>query len=215
MSRVVILVVLALPAAFCSGVIHAQKAPLEPTPEAPHSGEKTLTKRKALKAYHGPDLKGKDGPMAKAGLDLTRLYFNYLQSRSAGTELDTDISASIQGGFVTIDAVAEPGSTSVLRRELATLGARRLKSSGRIVSGRVPIEAIPKIARLPALRFLRPSTGQTQRDVQPEAGAREKQDTETSPPSEEGSSDRATGSDLFVLGLLLGTFLFLEVTGSA
>jgi hypothetical protein len=171
--------------------------------------------RKALEAFHGPDLKGKDGPMAKAGLDLTRLYFNYLQSQSAGTELDADISASIQGGVVTTDAVAEPGSTSALRRGLAALGARRLTSSGRVVSGRVPIEAIPKIARLPALRFLRPSAGQTQRNVRPEAGPREKQNAETSPPSAEGSSDGATGSGLFVFGLLMGTFFFLELTGSA
>lgn len=53
-----------------------------------------------------------------------------------------------------VDAVAA-GDVVDLRRALVALGMRQTATAGRIVSGQLPIAAIPAMAALPSLRFAR------------------------------------------------------------
>ncbi len=57
---------------------------------------------------------------------------------------------------VTIDAVAADGAEALLR-DLEALGLRNGSAFGRMVSGRLPIEAIEAAGRLQSLRFVRPA----------------------------------------------------------
>jgi hypothetical protein len=116
----------------------------------------------ALRDFHGPDLRGKDGPLAKVGLDLLLLYHEYRTARARG---DSSFAPSVPGvqvsdGRVTIDAVATD-TARVLRAELRALGLTDAATAGRIVSGRLPIEQIPALAEIPSLRGVLPSRMRT------------------------------------------------------
>jgi hypothetical protein len=67
----------------------------------------------------------------------------------------------IVDGHVIIDAVAA-GETSALRGDLTALGMRNAVSFGRMVSGQLPIAAIPQLAKLPSLAFARAAVATTQ-----------------------------------------------------
>lgn len=65
-----------------------------------------------------------------------------------------------------VDAVASVDA-NVLKVDLVSLGMQQAVAFGRIVSGQLPISAIPKIARLPSLKFARAASGALQRDQEP------------------------------------------------
>lgn len=115
-------------------------------------------------AYHGRDRDGKDGPLAKIGYDLARLYFAYRahQRQASGQPFASPGGVSITGGGrVVVDATARRDSRQ-LRADLDALGLEGGATAGPIVSGRLPIEALAEAAALESLRSLRPSVAQTQ-----------------------------------------------------
>ena len=115
-------------------------------------------------AYHGCDRHGKDGPLAKIGYDLARLYFAYRahQRRASGQPFASPGGVSVTGGGrVVVDATARRDSRQ-LRADLDALGLEGGATAGPVVSGRLPIEALAEAAALESLRSLRPSVAQTQ-----------------------------------------------------
>jgi hypothetical protein len=115
-------------------------------------------------AYHGRDRDGKDGPLAKIGYDLARLYFAYRahQRQASGQPFASPGGVSVTGGGrVVVDATARRDSRQ-LRADLDALGLEGGATAGPIVSGRLPIEALAEAAALESLRSLRPSVAQTQ-----------------------------------------------------
>lgn len=129
----------------------------------------TLAPAKAARyAYHGRDQDGKDGPLSKIGYDLARLYFAYrAHRRAAAAEGDTSFQPPgggmtvTEAGKVTVDATAAE-SGEQLRADLDALGLDGGATAGPVVSGRLPIEALPEAAALESLRALRPSVAMTQ-----------------------------------------------------
>jgi hypothetical protein len=117
----------------------------------------------ALRDYHGDDRLGKDGPLAKAGMALLTLYHTYRahQATSPNEPFEAPGLVRVIDGRVVVDAVAA-GDPEALRADLERLGARRLAVARRLVSGRLPIAAIPDAARLASLQSLRPAMGVTQ-----------------------------------------------------
>lgn len=104
----------------------------------------------------GADLVGRDGPLAKVGHDLARLYRVHQAFRRAGAAgvfQPRDTGLPVRGDHVVIDAASEdPG---MLRAELEALGLVNGATYGRMVSGRLPIAAIARAAALPGLRLAR------------------------------------------------------------
>ena len=131
----------------------------------------------ARRAFHGPDLEGKDGPMAKIGAKLARLYHQARQGGAASAQ-GAAFEASqtllpVRSGHVRIDAVAS-AEASGLRARLDALGLRRGATAAPVVSGWLPVEALAAAARIAELRFARPSLAKVRGDGEArplEAGA--------------------------------------------
>lgn len=141
----------------------------------------------ALRDYHGPDLEGKDGPLAKVGLDLLVLYHEYRGAQKRAGSFDPSLSdLQVRGGFVTVDAVASDDAAQ-LRDDLEALGFQNAATAGRLVSGRLPIPQIPALADVESLRGIAPSRMQTRDDraatTTPIPDERPAPDTVVSPPS--------------------------------
>lgn len=122
----------------------------------------------ALRNYHGSDLEGKDGPLAKAGLDLLVLYHEYRAVQEEGGDGVFSPSVSrvpVADGRVTIDAIAAT-STDTLRADLEALGLTNAATAGGLVSGRLPLDRVPDLAKLESLRGVAPSRMQTRTDVE-------------------------------------------------
>jgi Ca2+-binding RTX toxin-like protein len=113
----------------------------------------------ASRAFAGEDLEGKDGPMVKMGMGLTRLYNEYQSwlAQADATALDPgDPNVAVLGGRLTIvDAVAA-GDVAVLQAELEAIGMQVTAVMGGTVSGLIPMLAIPEMAALPSLAFAAP-----------------------------------------------------------
>jgi hypothetical protein len=130
------------------------------------SGIPDSIRQAALDDYHGPDRRGKDGPLAKAGLDLLLLYHQHQASASTDgmrAEPDAPTTAGgmqVRNGRVVVDAIAAE-SASALQEDLETLGLTDGATAGRLVSGQFPIAKIPDLARLESLRSVRPSRART------------------------------------------------------
>jgi hypothetical protein len=122
----------------------------------------------ALKDYHGADMTGKDGPLAKAGLDLLILYHEYqaFQRRGDDTFAPSGAGGRVTDGHVTIDAIARDEAKQ-LRADLKDLGAKDAAAAGRIVSCRLPIDQIPALAKLESLRGVVLPQMETQGNVSP------------------------------------------------
>lgn len=114
----------------------------------------------ALRDFHGPDLEGKDGPLAKAGLDLLTLYYRHQQAENEADFSPEQSGLQVQDGRVAIDAVAAT-DVQALRDALEALGLEGGAAAGRVVSGRFPIEHIPELAQVKPLRGVMPSRAQT------------------------------------------------------
>ena len=149
----------------------------------------------ALRDYHGPDLEGKDGPLAKAGMDLLVLYHEHRAYREDGA--DTTFRPSVPGvrvadGRVTVDAIAA-ASADTLRRELEALGLTNAATAGRVVSGRFPLDRVPALAKLESLRGVAPSQMQTRTAPESGGGAVVQPEEEQAPPAP--SHDSSTPSE--------------------
>ena len=106
---------------------------------------------------------GKDGPLAKLTDSLTALYSRHnghLAELSTAAFSSDDPLIRLVGDRVMIDAVAS-GDANVLKSDLESLGMQEAVAFGRIVSGQLPISAIPSAAALASLRFAQPVAATT------------------------------------------------------
>lgn len=119
--------------------------------------------QQARTAFHGADQHGKDGPLSKMGFDLAQLYHEQQAHEATGAKRPFTPSSRlmpVHSGYVTIDAVAERDAAALLMA-LKALGLQGGAQVGRMVSGRLPIAAIPEAAALADLRFARPAMAMT------------------------------------------------------
>lgn len=172
----------------------------------------------ALKDYHGADMTGKDGPLAKAGLDLLMLYHEYRAfQRQGGDTFSPSVSGGrVTDGHVTIDAIAQDEARQ-LRADLKDLGVKDAAAAGRVVSGRLPIDQIPALAKLESLRGVALSQMETQENVSPPTPSEmvpKTPDDTASASSDAGDSlsEEDSGGDDGVLAFLLGLFGVLLLT---
>jgi hypothetical protein len=101
----------------------------------------------------------KPGKMSKVSPELISLYdqySSYMKSHNAGAFQPTDRLVRVVDGRVLIDAVASD-DVDALKADLMSLGMQQAVAFGRIVSGQLPISAIPAMAALPSLNFARAS----------------------------------------------------------
>jgi len=136
----------------CCLLVVLMAASLPATAQLPADSIRTA----ALRDYHGPDLEGKDGPLAKAGRSLLLLYHEYAAFRARYP--DSTFTARVSGlptrnGRVAVEAVAVDRADTLLT-DLEALGLEDGLTGGRVVSGRLPIDRIPAMARLESLRGL-------------------------------------------------------------
>jgi len=175
---------------------------------------------KALEDFHGPDGQGKDGPLAKAGLDLLLLYHEHqaFQQEDGAPFSPSVLDARVRDGHITIDAVAQDEAKQ-LRADLKALGFKDATAAGRIVSGRLPIDRIPEMARLESLRGVALSQMETQGDTSPQTPSEltptapddaAPASSETGELSSENAPDGETGVLVFLLGVL-GILLLTEL----
>jgi hypothetical protein len=105
----------------------------------------------------------KDKEMTKISRDLVALYDEYVlyqQKRESAAFTPSNPGVRVSEGHVMIDAVAS-GDADALRADLEALGLLQAAAFGRMVSGRLPIEAIDDLAALASLQFARPAYAQT------------------------------------------------------
>ena len=103
----------------------------------------------------------KSGSLVKLDSNLIALYRAYEDYTAAGgpdSGLFDPGNASIRvdDGLVLIDAVADSNAED-LKRDLEAIGLVKASAFGRVVSGRLPIDALPAAAELESLRFARAS----------------------------------------------------------
>ena len=117
----------------------------------------------ALVYFHGPDLVGKDGQCAKLGYDLTLVFCEFLGHKariqwqiSPPPFIPSNPLTQVLGNHVIIEAVAH-NNTDALVADLEALGLQNAVSFGRIVNGRLPIDALIDLADLTSLKFTRPA----------------------------------------------------------
>src|SRR5512132_1008827 len=106
---------------------------------------------------------GKGGPMAKLTHSLVLLHEQHaaqLQQRSAASFKSNDSLVTLVNDRVVVDAVAS-GDVNVLKSDLVSLGMQQAVAVGRIVSGQLPISAIPAAAGLASLRFAQSAAATT------------------------------------------------------
>ena len=99
----------------------------------------------------------KEEPMAKLAHSLVNLheqYTTYLTQRSAVPFSSSDPLVRLVDNSVVVDAVAS-GDVNALKADLESLGMQQAVGFGRVVSGQLPVSAIPAAARLTSLRFAR------------------------------------------------------------
>ena len=100
----------------------------------------------------------KRSPNAKIGPRLDHLYNRYLATRSPGAAAQAFTSSNkslrVQDGMVGVDAMATDGPALV--RSLQALGATKIRAVGPLVSARVPISALGRLAADEALAYARP-----------------------------------------------------------
>jgi hypothetical protein len=107
--------------------------------------------------------------MSKVAPELSALYdeySSYLASHKAGVFRSNDPLVRVIDDRVVVDAVAS-GDVNALKSDLMSLGMQQAVAFGRIVSGQLPISAIPAMAGLPSLNFARAASALLQGGRQP------------------------------------------------
>ncbi len=105
----------------------------------------------------------KDGPMAKLTHSLVHLHAQHaahLAQRRPAPFSSNDVLVTMVNDRVVVDAVAS-GDVDVLKSDLVALGMQRAVTFGRVVSGQLPISAIPAAAGLGSLRFAQSAAAMT------------------------------------------------------
>jgi hypothetical protein len=103
--------------------------------------------------------------MSKVAPELTSLYdeySSYLTSHGSKPFQPANPLVRVIDSRVVVDAVAS-GEVNALKADLMSLGMQKAVAFGRIVSGELPIAAIPAMAALPSLNFARAAFGLRQR----------------------------------------------------
>lgn len=115
----------------------------------------------ALESFTGGDGKGKDGVMAKMGLDLALIFQEHRDYKMKGgaSVLGKEFTSSrkkarIQNEKVVVDFVAD-GDVDTLVQELSVLGLEDISVYGRMVSGLMPIASLEQSASVATMRFSR------------------------------------------------------------
>jgi hypothetical protein len=110
----------------------------------------------------------------KLGRELVVLWVDHEAARESGSQpsLSAELPPgrgdhqqarrpfALKGGRVLIDAVAQEKATDLLD-ELRVLGLLKGRAHGRMVSGYLPVEALPEASALPGLLFARASRPRT------------------------------------------------------
>lgn len=185
---------------------------------AQHTGDSP--RERALRDFHGPDLEGKDGPLSTVGLDLLTLYHRYQEAEDKQQFSPNQSGIHVHDGRVVIDAVAV-SEVDTLLAELEVLGLDRGATTGRLVSGRFPIENIPDLAHVASLRGVMPSQAQTQRGNQQLDTSLSPSDTagrpadsgrsDSLPPSSDASEPSVDNETAGQIGFALLLFLLVVV----
>ena len=105
----------------------------------------------------------KDGPLSKLSPNLVALHEQYSSQLAYGTAAvfsPEEPWVTIVGDRVVIDAVASE-DVGALKSDLVFLGMQNAVAFGRMVSGELPITAIPAGAALTSLNFARPAAAKT------------------------------------------------------
>jgi len=99
----------------------------------------------------------KQSPNAKLGPWLDNLYQEYQEAKGKGVAdknfRSTNKALRVTRATVGLDAVATDGAA--LARSLRGMGATNVRNQGPLVSARVPVSALGKLAANPALRYAR------------------------------------------------------------
>jgi hypothetical protein len=106
---------------------------------------------------------GKNGPMAKLTHSLVALHNRYaahLAQLNATPFRSGNPLITVIDDHVVIDAVAS-GDVNVLKADLVSLGMQQAVAFGRIVSGQLPVSALPAAAGMARLRFAQPAAAAT------------------------------------------------------
>ena len=109
------------------------------------------------------------GGMSKVAPELAALYneySSYLASHKAGVFRSNDPLVRVIDDRVVVDAVAS-GDVNTLKSDLMSLGMQQAVAFGRIVSGQLPISAIPAMTALPTLNFARAASALLQGGPEP------------------------------------------------
>src|SRR4029077_18212627 len=105
----------------------------------------------------------KEGPMAKLRQSLVALHQQFsavnAQSRALPFRSNDPLVRTVEDR-VMVDAVAS-GDANVLKTELEALGMQQAVAFGRVVSGQLPIAALPAAAGRASLRFAQPAAAMT------------------------------------------------------
>ena len=105
----------------------------------------------------------KDGPMTKLTPSLVALHQQFATHVAQSSALafnSNDPLVRVVEDRVVVDAVAS-GDVNVLKSDLVALGMQQAVAFGRVVSGQLPISAIPAAAGLASLRFAQSATAMT------------------------------------------------------
>jgi len=172
--------------------------------------------QRALRDFHGADLEGKDGPLAKADLSLLRLYHQHrtlaAQDRTGALEPPMP-GMQVADGAIVVDAIAN-GDPDRLVDDFRGLGASNVASSGRLVSARLPISAIAEAAQLSSLQSLRASIAQTNTGGGVPPAPPTAADTDTTVQSAKSAETGAGGSGLS-MSFIIGAIVFVFIGGAA
>ena len=181
--------------------------------ETAAQADRDSVEQRALRSFHGADLEGKDGPLSRADLSLLRLYHQYrLQGRTG--PLEPSSGMQVNRGSVVVDATAR-AQPERLVDDLRGLGAADVASAGRVVSGRLPVEAIAEAAQLSSLQSLRASRVQTNRPA-PGADPAPRVSADTADTTRAASApDDAESASGLSMSFIIGAIVFVFIGGAA
>ena len=112
--------------------------------------------------FSGPDGVGKDGPLAKIGLDLIEAYHEYRHFQAAGVAAPFRPSNDLlrfSRDRVLVEAAAD--DVPELVADLQARGIEVLAAAGHLVDCAVPLNRLAELASLASLRFATPVMFQT------------------------------------------------------
>ena len=105
-------------------------------------------------AFAGPKGSGKINPALMA---LHAEHATHAAQRNGLPFVSGNILTRVVNERVVVDAVAD-GDVLALKTALSTLGMQNIAVFGRVISGRLPISAIPALDGIASLRFAQPAT---------------------------------------------------------